>query len=463
MSPRAARGRPVVVGDAVPRDETEAGIVIRDDTQDGIKTPASSSATPEEPERTKPQVDVRYSTLCRDKVAMRRKQFVFAEDPFNGSALLELVDKHPPMIIEVFIRADGIGSTPKWDENTATPGYGKYSMTMSNGRTVQNYSMTKFRDGSSESEAGESDTEDEDLETDVVAERREVPEVKRVQQEKLSFSAFRPSKVTLKAIHIHSKHLQTLFRAVIQYYPGHTLAEEKIVVKNPFLLLAHYYRELNTLRDGDLEKWSQFNNEISDEEKQVRRKNIETGFGPQTMHDLKVLLDYFKGYYEKHYAPEEVIFQSGFTSFKSLEFLFKPGANVYGRVGGKFAGFIFERGEERTRGSRTTWEARVWNLTYNGRRIVRTKMTFSIREFSGAREIISLPVFPSVYLDSTDEEKTKLKLQELGKKFYDIVRASPAHRQYEGACWNFETSNYREVMQRLMRKKADTVSTPLNV
>ncbi len=45
MSPRAPRGRPVVVGDAVPRDETEAGIVIRDDTQDGIKTPASSSAT----------------------------------------------------------------------------------------------------------------------------------------------------------------------------------------------------------------------------------------------------------------------------------------------------------------------------------------------------------------------------------------------------------------------------------
>lgn len=56
------------------------------------------------------------------------------------------------------------------------------------------------------------------------------------------------------------------------------------------------------------------------------------------------------------------------------------------------------RGREGVLGGRRNCK----RLTYDGGRIVRASSKFKVTKFRGERQIISLPVFPSTYLDSSD-------------------------------------------------------------
>jgi hypothetical protein len=171
-----------------------------------------------------------------------------------------------------------------------------------------------------------------------------------------------------------------------------------------------------------------------------------------TIHDLNILLNYFKRHYTKNYEPQEAMFKNGYTSYTSLGFLFKPGTKVYARIGGKLAGFIFESGEEKKKNSQWIWQASCWCLAYDGRRIFRAPHNFGINKFRGDKQIVSLRVFPSTFLDSSDSGKTKSRLEDLGQKFYYILRDCPAHRYYEGPCLGMERSNQKQVDQHWVAK-----------
>jgi hypothetical protein len=112
-------------------------------------------------------------------------------------------------------------------------------------------------------------------------------------------------------------------------------------------------------------------------------------------------------------------------------------------------GYVFTISDEkvdRMKG-RVDWLAHCWSLTYDGRRIVRTVMTFTIRKFEGVKPITSLPVFPSSYLDSTDGGKTQSRLEELDEKYYKLLRESPEHSTYY---WSIFLPSLAQAMTRLI-------------
>jgi hypothetical protein len=62
--------------------------------------------------------------------------------------------------------------------------------------------------------------------------------------------------VTVGSISIVSRKLLDLFRFAIQNYPGHSLAGNRVVSHDPFRMLAHYYKEFQSFKDGKTDVWS---------------------------------------------------------------------------------------------------------------------------------------------------------------------------------------------------------------
>jgi hypothetical protein len=252
--------------------------------------------------------------------------------------------------------------------------------------------------------------------------------------------SFRPSRAAVHSIHIISPKLLDLFRFAVQKYPGHSLAGSRIVSPQPHWMLAHYYKEFQSIKDGKTDVWSEKFCEVSPAEKKSKITTMKRLLDEATLHDLNVLLDYFRPFYTKKFAAEDIRHTLGFASYDLISFLFKPGTNVYAKSGGKFAGFIFEWGEYRSYKDQHWWEANCWNLIYNGHRIARMRHDFKIKKFQGEKQIESLPLFPSWCVDSFDGGKVKERLRNLGKKYYKILRNIPVHQYYQGACWDLEAA-----------------------
>jgi len=406
------------------------------------------------------QTDVLYRICCHDNKEMRLKNFTTGENPFEERALLDLENSQTPMIIEIIIDVTGAGSSPDWDIDYAAERYADdWGQKYRSPPSPPPPRARNYLDFNSDV----SDDYDEDF---VVGDRFENPVRSRTFRvnkrtpeslnEVLNKGIFRASVVNWKQINIYSRNLLQLFRSVVQRYPGQSLKGEKIVVNPPFGMLAHYYNDLNALRNGTLDIQANVSHEGFDEEQPGQRTQADL-LDEATLYDLNVLLRAFKWHYVKKFAPEEASYNLGVTSYILIWFLFKPGVDVYARIGGKIAGFVFEWCEKRERprragdydSSTSFWVIHCWNLTFNGRRIVKTSHEFYIDKFRGERQITSLPVFPSIYLDNLDCGKTRARLQDLGEKYYNILRQSPAHMQYCGLTWDLE----REVRDETARQK----------
>jgi hypothetical protein len=261
---------------------------------------------------------------------------------------------------------------------------------------------------------------------------------------------FRPSLVTQKSIQILSRNLLRLLQSVVQDYPGQSLRGDEITMLPHFEMLAHYYKDLIALKDRKPDILPQLSSESLHDEKQPDLPNPAGLLDQATIHDLNVLMKSFNGHYIKIFVPVEARYNLGIATFELLWFLFKPGVSVYARFSGKLAGFIFERYEKIPKpnappSSEFIWAMHCWNLTYNGRRIVRTSIEFHIDKFRAEKQITSLPVFPRIYLDSSDGGSTKARLQDLGEKYYTIIRKGSAHMQYSGQIWDLESLEANDV------------------
>jgi hypothetical protein len=186
--------------------------------------------------------------------------------------------------------------------------------------------------------------------------------------------------VTWAWIRIYLKNLLKLLRSVVQKYAGQSLKGDMISVAHPFEMLAHYYHDLGALKNGTLDILAKSSHEESSNAEQPALSNQANLLDQATVYDLNVLLSTFKLHYIKHFAPEEARHNVGFTSFGLIWFLFKPGVDVYARIGGKLAAFAFKRRGERERDPRLRPEgygmveidrknnsivAHCWSLTYN--------------------------------------------------------------------------------------------------
>lgn len=233
-------------------------------------------------------------------------------------------------------------------------------------------------------------------------------------------------------MHVHSPHLKTLLKAIVLYYPQQVLEGDWIVIYAPFRVLMHHYHDLSTLAAGG---------SVSDLEINSRAQEILRD--PTAIRDLKALVDYLKPDYTKIIEPAQIRHSAGVFGFKSLWLLFKPGDDVYAKVGGQLSGYVVRSTE-----AKTNWDSNngvfinyfyvtCWNLQYKNGKIVRSTQVFKFNEFHGEREVTSLTVFPCQYLDSStaDAGKTRKTLEERGTKYYSICKQIPLHSRYSGLTW----------------------------
>ena len=370
--------------------------------------------------------EVLYSIVCQDHKTQKFRKFASSKNPFSHSSLeaFEIPIPKPSSAIEVFIEARGVWT--KLDKtvspttsNTAFALFHKPGRLQSINNHDDQYHSTQINHTVQIMEDG---TPTSDL------------------------GSFRPSLVTIKAIHIHSSNLIGFLRSFIQYYPGQTFVGHKIVLEAPFKMLAHYYRELDAIKDG--KEFISHNASSKHAEEKQGPKSTTSTLDAATRNELDILLRSFEGEYARLFAEEESKHASGVTSFDLLWFLFKPGDKVYVSVNGKLTGMIFDssliserripsppRMDPLSKVTRRVMTCQCWYLLFDDKAIIKALYSFEIDEFAGDREITSLQLFPTVYLDSADGGETKSKLQNLGERYFNIARVSPAHMSYSGAGW----------------------------
>lgn len=363
--------------------------------------------------------ETQYLVTCIDNTKKQNKNFIFSSNPFT----LHDVPKAPtPLVLRVFLEARGRDAPADWNHASHSWHCSASALSPAAKRIV----VSKPLEGTVDSEEDTSASEEESF--DAAMEGLSMSDEQNVKDNfKGDLGTFRPSTLNVMKIEIVSKHLMGLFRSFITAFPGYNFQGEELVIRPPFAILALYFRDLEQLRDSQ-----------SGETQSGNGKNIAERLGGKTLHDLTVLLDYFSPLYERISARQEATHKTGFTSFDQLWFLFRPGQRVYGKIGGKFGGYIFQNSTQKLSRRRRVWEGYCWCLKYKGHRITREGQIFVIHDFFGQREIKSMIVFPSNYLDINDGKTTKRLLQKRGEKYFQIVRAIPAHFKYKGDCWDME-------------------------
>lgn len=401
----------------------------------------ASEGVPDKDQASFNENRVLYSIACRDQKTQLFRTFASSKNPFSNSSpedLEGLVHPTPYSAIEVVIEASG----------TWTPQDG----------TVDSTKLTTFFTQSRnpgyrhriDNDEGQLLSTPIDCSVEFIQGAIPVSDL----------GSFRPSLVTIKAIHIHSTNLIAFLRSFIQYYPGQPLSSNKIVLEAPFKMLAHYYRDLVAIKDGKEPISHEVVSQYVGETQVPKAATPASALDAATRYELDILLHSFRGEYMRRFAEEELNHASGVTSFELLWFLFKPGDKFYGRINGKLRGLVFQSCEIMERnhlppppryghgpglGPHAAELSRIrscicncWYLHFDGKEIVRVPYSFDIEEFTGDREITSLPLFPSVYIDSADGGETRTKLQKLGEKYFNIARVSFGHMGYSGAGWNVD-------------------------
>jgi hypothetical protein len=245
-------------------------------------------------------------------------------------------------------------------------------------------------------------------------------------------------------IHIHSYGLQQTLRNIVKYYPSQTMTGKTIIIHHPYQILMHNYHELQAFKDtcpNDKQKEQQVEKENKNLQAYAESKTCDQ----ETAHDIGVLLKYLAPQYYQHIEPELRRHSQPYpvATFGMLWLLFKPGEDVYRKVNDKYTGHVVQsvshedkipRGRplSRERDRNNRWVITVWNLTYKGQNVFRERHKYSIPEFQGEREITSLNIFPSKFLDRFDDNKTRKILEARGQRYYELIKESPAHMSYTG-------------------------------
>ncbi|KAH8602958.1 hypothetical protein B0O99DRAFT_679939 [Bisporella sp. PMI_857] len=248
------------------------------------------------------------------------------------------------------------------------------------------------------------------------------------------------------SIVIYSQNLLRLFRRFIGDYPGYSFNGKSLRVSPPnYQPLVHYYNDLVALNDGTFEPGFEFEHvsELMSKDGSISN-GITDLIDDATKSDLTILLNHLKPHYLRIYRPLEALIGTGVVSYKILWFLFKPGSLMYAKVGGNLQGFVFESGRHDTEredaGTKIKfvrfWEARCWNLSYNAGRIWKSYTLLRIYKFDGVKPILSLSFFPCEYYDKEHGLALKEKLLRTGAKYFQILKECPAHKLYDGPCWD---------------------------
>ncbi|CAG8978561.1 hypothetical protein HYALB_00012435 [Hymenoscyphus albidus] len=214
--------------------------------------------------------------------------------------------------------------------------------------------------------------------------------------------AFDEKSMEEKELIIHSELIIKALREIVDYYPGQSLLGDTITIKEPFSILVHHRKELQEYKENcdDAETFHHIS---------VLQKYLEDNLGD------KILAE------DQRYMKSTPV-----ATFEMLWMLFKPGMDVYATIDDQKGGFVVQScaptSDTVKYGQVASLKVTMWYLDFDGRVVGRRRHEVTIAPYDGEREITSLKVFPSIFLDSNPELSPRKKLEERGEKFYELLK-----------------------------------------
>ena len=236
----------------------------------------------------------------------------------------------------------------------------------------------------------------------------------------------RPGKTTLR---IHSPLLLNALRSIVKYSsapPGNKDNFEDGSFDYPFKDLYCHKNELVQYKVGHSSV----------------RVNHSNGYNEECDRHIDLLLKYLDDQSTIRYSEFQTMWTKGIptTTIAGLQFLLKPGSEVYVRQKGTLAAFVIDRVMGGVHDidslpgsiSATSYNVLVWNLFFDGTVIKRVAKTITVPVFDGEREIRSLPLYPTIVEDTVDGGAHRQFFITRGKKYFDFAKG-PTFLEYTGS------------------------------
>ncbi|ESU07861.1 hypothetical protein FGSG_02425 [Fusarium graminearum PH-1] len=146
------------------------------------------------------------------------------------------------------------------------------------------------------------------------------------------------------------------------------------------------------------------------------------------------LLHFFKKAVLDDMINEELRHKNDMCTFRMLWLLFKPGKTVYHETDGHLGAYVLQSVDTdpgilsivppmRPK----SYTIKVWSLDFDGKYVGRVGKTITIAPFEGERPIRSLQLVPCDIIDQDDGGKWREKLEDNGKKWYQLLPGGQVH------------------------------------
>ncbi|KAI0883764.1 uncharacterized protein GGS22DRAFT_180406 [Annulohypoxylon maeteangense] len=214
---------------------------------------------------------------------------------------------------------------------------------------------------------------------------------------------------------IRSKAIIEALQKIVTYYPRTNVNVDTLVLKSPFCILAHHLTELETCTRIAFDHIGQL--------LRFLRSDI---YGNE--------IDIERARHSK--TPP-------MCTFPLMWLLYKPGTTVYITEESIEAGaYVVAECEVdpellQTDKLSRSYRLALWNLNSDGMYVRRSRKTKVVGYFDGERPILDLQVIPADFVDASDGGKTRKKLIERGRKWYEMLKGGQQWH-YHGQTYSFD-------------------------
>lgn len=255
-----------------------------------------------------------------------------------------------------------------------------------------------------------------------------MPDINGVQQQDILNDPNVSVSVARIVIKIRSLQLIELLRDVI---PRGSLLDpnsKTLELVEPFQLIAHHTKELEPLQDRS---WEEIKSADGD------RDGVEDSKQLAAIH-LGMLMKFTGRIFNNRLEEERSRHKRGLCTFRMLWLLFEPGTTVYKESGGKFSAHVVEDVAVDTSVLSAPPERRLkpcvielWHLDFDGRYVGRCISSVTVGEFEGERQITSLKVYPTKFVDDKDQGQLRQQLETRGRRWYELLRGGQVYHSGE--------------------------------
>lgn len=228
--------------------------------------------------------------------------------------------------------------------------------------------------------------------------------------------------------------IKRALRSIILYYPSVRLkTKSPVKISEPYPVLLHHMDQL----DDYMNQLRHHTKSGKQEEKQRIEHN-----------GIEILWAFTRHISCQAYVQAEIARHlRNACTFRMLWLLYKPGTTVYHMDDDEDYSALVIRsvdvGKSILRSpldSIEPYTVYLWRLDFDGHVVGRSTHTIRITPFEGEREIIKLKVFPCDFLDKLDEGRTRARLEERGRRWYELLRGGAMH--YQGLSLDYWGQNH---------------------